>query len=117
TAMRFEAGRSKKDVSVMSGELEVALQLPGGHGPLILPDLPGAGAEIVVHEFLAEQLAGDGAPVEEGDGVAQVAWERRGLDPIGVAGDRIARLDTVLDAPEPRGERGGHSHVGVHVRA
>src|SRR5262245_52260413 len=90
TAIRFEAGRSKKDGSVMSGELEVALQLPGGHGPLVLPDLPGAGAEVVVHEFLAEQLAGDGAPVEEGDGVAQVAREgRRGLGPVGVAGDGV----------------------------
>src|SRR5262249_40551796 len=69
-----------------SGELEVALQLPGGDGPLVLPDLPGAGAEVVVDELLAEELAGDGAPVEESDGIFEASRQRRRVAAVGVSG-------------------------------
>src|SRR5712692_10307796 len=72
-------------------QLQITLELPGCHGSL--------------------------GTAEDADRVLEAARQGRRIVAIGVALARRWRLDLVLDSPKPRGKRGRHSDVGVHVRA
>src|SRR5262245_36735108 len=92
-----------------SHRLEVALQLPIGHGAFGLPHLPVARARIVVDEPLAQDFARRLRALEHASRFRERARERLavrvgGAAVTGVALDGGGRLDLVFDAVEARGE-------------
>src|SRR5688572_13559055 len=101
-----------------SDALEVALALPVGHGALVGLPLRAEEVGVVLDDFRAEDGLGEGARLEAGQRVAQVARDARELARrVEVALEARRRLELLLDAVEARGERGGEGEVRIGVRA
>ena len=102
-----------------SDRLEVALQLPLGHGALVLAHLPVARAHVVIDERLRRgSRARPCSPRARAVASRERARQRRERaprrpSPASPGGRR--RLDLVLDAPEPGGEARRHRDVRVDV--
>src|SRR4051794_18398400 len=96
-------------------DLEVALELPPGHGLLELPALPVAGADVVVDELLAEELSRLLRLRELLRRRAERAGEGLRLRVVAVPRSLRRQGELLFDAVEAGGDRGGHRDVRVHV--
>src|SRR5258708_1221689 len=98
-----------------SDDLEVPLQLPLGDRRLELAALPVAGAQVVVDELRAQDLAHLPALCQRLGSRAQGGRQRLGAGLVAVARGLGGQRDLVLDAPEPRAppgsQRPGRGHV------
>ena len=56
--------------------LEIPLELPIRDGALVLPNFPFARPNVVVNEFLAEQIPRDRACLEQRRSVGKRSWQR-----------------------------------------
>src|SRR5688500_2844132 len=84
-------------------DLEITGELPVGYRLAPLALLPFAGRGIMVDELGAEQSAGSLGAAQPLRRFPQGRGKRplgRGLMLVGIAGDRLVRLDALLDPPQ-----------------
>ena len=99
-------------------DLEIAIHLPVGDGLAEFAFLPFARRGVMVDERIAEQLARRPRRLEALRGIPQGARQLtfgRMLLFVGVAFDRLVRLDAMLDAPETRADRRGERDIRIDV--
>src|SRR5437588_2648394 len=98
--------------------LEVAGQFPAGDRPVERLLLEPGGVQVVLDDAVAERLAGDLAPLQLHDRLAQRPGDPR--DPlrfVGVPLEHRGRVELPLDAPQAGGDRRGERQVGIGVCA
>src|SRR5712671_634559 len=119
TAPRPWTMRVGKDMTCGMGrssdDLEVSLHLPLRHRGLELAAFPVAGAHVVIHESLPEELAHLLAARERLGGRAQRRRKRLRLGVVAVPHRLRRKRQLVLHAMEAGGDRSRDRDVGVHV--
>src|SRR5436190_13586601 len=114
--LRACAARSR--ANAISDDFEIAGELPIGDGLTELAFFPFAGGCVMLDESIPEQSARRRRLLEPlrrlPQGARQCARRRKALR-IGISADRRIRLDSVLDTPQPRADRGGEREIWVDI--
>ena len=93
-----------------SDDLKIAFELPGGDVPLKLVDLPAAGLEEMLHKSLAKEL-----PRYLGTGHTFRRHRQRRCHRLCPCRFGL-KIEFMLDAIQPAGQRRGDAKVRVDVR-